>query len=182
MQTLPKKYEWLLQEQGPKMITEFLKIFGTAEVKGVGDNPVILGWAKELGIKDYTHDSIAWCGLEQAIVATRAGKQIPVAPLWALNWLNFGIEVPIDQAMFGDTLVFKRTDSEGHTAGHVALYIAEDKEAFHAGGGNTSDMVTIARIVKSRCVGVRRPLYNVTPANIRKIFMGEDGPISQNEQ
>jgi hypothetical protein len=53
---LPKKYEWLLAEPGPKMLVEFLKIYGTTETPGNRDNPIILEWAKEAGIKDYKHD------------------------------------------------------------------------------------------------------------------------------
>lgn len=173
---IPDKYKWLLNEPGPKMIKEFLAIYGTKETIGEADNPVILDWAKELGLKDYTHDSIAWCGLEMAIVAKRAGKPVVKDPLWAANWLNFGVKVPIGEAMLGDVLVFKRTG--GH---HVALYIAESKDYFHCGGGNQSDAVSFAMISKDRCIGVRRPIYTEKPANVRKIFMDQSGIISHNE-
>jgi uncharacterized protein (TIGR02594 family) len=171
---LPKNYAWLEKEPGPKMILEFLKIYGTKETIGFGDNPVILGWAKELGLKDYVHDSIAWCGLEMALVASRAGKPVVDHPLWAANWLHFGI--PVKEAMLGDVLVFKRPGGN-----HVGLYIAEDLHCYHVGGGNQSDQVSIARVVKERCIGIRRPVYTSQPPNVRKIIVSSVGDISSDE-
>ncbi|HVZ55840.1 MAG TPA: TIGR02594 family protein [Chitinophagaceae bacterium] len=171
---LPVIYSWLASEPGPKMVLEFLKIYGVRETPGDGDNPEILAWARELGIKEYVHDSIAWCGLCMAILASRAGKPVVKDPLWAANWLHFGS--PATQAMLGDVLVFERPG--GH---HVALYIAEDDISYHVGGGNQSDMVCITRIVKRRCIGVRRPPYQVQPANVRPIQVGPTGIISTNE-
>ena len=58
---LPKELEWLKEEEGPKIICEALKLFNTQEYVGTKNNPVILGWAKELGIsKTYNSDSVAW--------------------------------------------------------------------------------------------------------------------------
>lgn len=173
--TLPKKYAWLQQEGAPRMLVEFLNIYGTLEKAGVGDNPVILGWAKELGLKEYTHDSIAWCGLAVAIVAKRAGKEVVKNPLWAANWLNFG--TPVKEAMLGDVLVFSRPGGN-----HVGLYVGEDKDYYHLLGGNQSDMVSIMRIAKNRCKGIRRPIYKTAqPTNIRKIELSPTGEVSTNE-
>lgn len=172
---LPPQYEWLAHEGAPKMIVEFLKIYGVRENVGAGDNPIIMEWAKELGITNYTHDSIAWCGLEHGIVAHRAGKLIVKDPLWAANWLKFG--TPVQVAKLGYTLVFKRPGGN-----HVGLYIAEDKDCYHVGGGNQSDMVRISRIDKSRCIGIRKPPYKTSePPNVRQIFINAAGEVSTNE-
>lgn len=172
---LPEQYKFLEKEGAPKMIVEFLKIYGTKETLGVADNPIILEWAEELGIKNYTHDSIAWCGLEHGIVAHRAGKPVVKDPLWAANWLKFG--VPVTVAKLGYTLVFKRPGGN-----HVGLYCAEDKTHYHVGGGNQSDMVRISRIEKRRCIGIRQPIYHTSePANVRQIFISAIGEISTNE-
>lgn len=169
------QYKWLLKEPGPKMIVEALKLYGIEERPGGADNPIIMQWAKELGLKDYIHDSIAWCGLFMAIVAKRAGKEIPKDPLWALNWRNFG--VPITTAMLGDVLVFQRPGG-----GHVGLYIGEDETAYHVLGGNTSDRVEITRIAKSRLKGIRKPIYSIAqPPNVRQIFLDPDGELSHDE-
>lgn len=171
---LPQQYKWLAGEAGPKMIIEGLKILGTREFSGPADNPVIIQWAVELNIKDYNHDAIFWCGLAMAVVAYRAGKPIPTNPLWALNWAKFGIHVDIP--MLGDVLVYKRTGG-----GHVGLYVGEDQEAYHTMGGNQSDMYKISRIEKSRLFAARRPVYVVQPANVRQIFLLDDGNLSKNE-
>jgi len=172
---LPDRYKWLEKEGAPKMIVEFLKIYGTKETVGAADNPIILDWAKEVGINNYYHDSTAWCGLEHAVLAHRSGKEVVKDPLWAANWLNFG--TPVTIAKLGYTLVFKRPGGN-----HVGLYICEDKECYHVGGGNQSDMVRISRINKDRCIGIRMPHYNTSePLNVRQIFTDATGEISKNE-
>lgn len=172
---LPLKYQWLTHEPGPKMILEALRLFGTKETSGVSDNPEILAWAKETGLnRVYSADSIPWCGLFMAVVAKRAGKDVPKDPLWALNWSRFGKHSMLPS--LGDVLVFKRP-----SGGHVALYVGEDHFTYHCLGGNQSDAVTITRIEKSRCVAVRRPLYKVTPENVRPIKLDAEGTVSRNE-
>src|SRR3954462_9898058 len=105
--TLPAQYAWLSKEDGPKMLIEALKLFGTLEGPGAKDNPTILAWASEIGLaKTYSHDSIPWCGLFIGVVARRAGKDIPDSPLWALSWADFG--KPAGAPMLGDVLTFKR--------------------------------------------------------------------------
>jgi len=174
---LPDKYKYLETETGPKMIVEAVKLYGTLEVPGEGDNPKILAWAKEVDLANtYTHDSIYWCGLFMAVVAKRAGKEVPFGPLWALNWSKFGVKVE-DGAKLGDVLTFRRSGG-----GHVALYVGEDADTYHVLGGNQADSVNITRILKPRLHSIRRPVYNVQPVNVRKIFLGEDGIISENEK
>lgn len=175
MTQLPQQYQWLLNEPGPKMLIESVKLYGIKEAPGNEDNPEILEWAKETGLsRIYSRDAIPWCGLEMAVVAKRAGKALPPNPLWALNWQHFGVGVEI--AMLGDVLVFKRPQG-----GHVALYIGEDKLYYYCLGGNQSDAVTITRIAKSRCVAIRRPKYINQPSNVRVIRISIGGAISSNE-
>lgn len=170
------KYNWLLDEPGPKMIVEALKLYGTKEFPGDGDNPQILSWAEELGLsRVYSADEVAWCGLFMAIVAARGDKIPPVDPLWARNWLHFGY--PVDMACLGDVLVFRRG-----TGGHVTLYIGEDQLCYHCLGGNQSDEVNITRIAQARLLGIRRPNYHVQPANVRRIILSPLGLVSQNEK
>lgn len=173
---LPERYKWLAAEPAPKMLIEAIKLLGTKEMPGTKDNPEILEWAEETGLdKKYSADSIPWCGLLMAVVSERAGKLIPKDPLWALNWKNFGVTV--FPAMLGDVLVFKR-----ESGGHVAIYVGEDRDCYHILGGNQADAVTITRILKARCVGIRRPVYSIAqPANVRRIFLSASGDISMNE-
>lgn len=165
-----------MQEAGPRMLIEALKLYGTKEMSGTKDNPEILAWAKETGLhRVYSADSVPWCGLFMAVVAKRAGKEIPVSPLWARNWAKFGTNVA--EPGLGDVLVFQRNQG-----GHVALYIGEDSVAYHCLGGNQSDAVTITRIEKKRCIATRRPIWKTAePDNVRKVLLEAGGELSTNE-
>jgi uncharacterized protein (TIGR02594 family) len=174
---LPSRYGWLAREPGPKMIVEALKLYGTLETPGSANNPTIIAWAKEVGgeVADaYKADSIPWCGLFMAVVAKRAGKEIPKHPLWALSWSAFGAKAPA--AALGDVLVFVRNGG-----GHVGLYVGEDASAFHVLGGNQSDRVCITRVSRGRLYAARRPLYRVQPSNVRPIHLEATGALSLNE-
>ena len=159
------------------MLKEALTLLGIYEYAGGANNPIIMAWAKELGLKAYTADSIAWCGLFMAIAAHRAGWPVVKDPLWARNWSKFGTGVPAGQAALGDVLVFVRGGG-----GHVGLYVGEDATHFHVLGGNQSDQVCITRILKSRCIAVRRAAWrNAQPANVRRVRLAASGSVSTNE-
>ena len=178
MANLPKQYEWLNSEGAPKMMVEALKLYGTIETPGAANNTKIIEWANEVGgsVSDvYKADSIPWCGLFMAVVAKRAGKEIPKSPLWALSWSNFGILS--NTPMLGDVLTFTRKQG-----GHVGLYVGEDATTYHVLGGNQSDKVNIMRIDKKRFYVARRPIYSAQPSNVRKIELSATGIISDNEK
>ena len=174
----PKNYAWLDRLAPlPRMIAEARKLLGIVEVPGKADSPIIMGWADELGgaiERAYTADAVPWCGLFLAIVAKRAGKAVPDEPLWALNWGNFGERVA--QPGLGDVLTFQRPGG-----GHVALYIGEDKAAYHVLGGNQSDQVCYARIAKIRLRAARRPAYVAKPATAKPYILAATGALSRNE-
>lgn len=178
---LPTQYAFLTSEPGPKMLVESLKLYGIKETPGEADNPVIIQWAAEIGLRNiYRHDETSWCGLDMAVVAKRAGYEPVNEPLWALNWAKFG--KPSPTPMLGDLLVFKRYNGKGKLiGGHITLYVGEDKEYYHGLGGNQSDMHNITRIAKARLFTSRRPVYNVQPANVRVVLLGADGPVTTNE-
>jgi len=190
------QYDWL-NTIGllPRIISEGLKEYGVKEVAGKGDSAVIMGWAAEVGVPalgyKYTADQVPWCGLYAAVIAKRAGKNIPAGPLYALNWSGFGTAVAIRKglsvsnplvflpgkaASLGDVLVFRR---EG--GGHVGFYIGEDDNYFCTLGGNQSDSVSITWIAKSRCVAVRRPAYTSPPDTVKPYRLARSGAISTNE-
>lgn len=172
---LPPQYAWLADERAPKLLVEFLKIHGTVEKAGAGNNPEIMRWAEVTGLrKVYTADSIPWCGLGMAYVAHMAGKPVVKDPLWALNWAKFGVAV--DHPELGDIVAFKRDGG-----GHVGIYVGEDATAYHVLGCNQSDACNITRIAKSRLYAARRPIYNVQPANVRRVHLAASGALSRNE-
>lgn len=163
--------------QPPKMIREALALYGTLETIGSKSNPAIVAWAKETNTKDdnwYDNDATPWCGLFMAVVAQRAGKEVPNECLRALAWASFGTPVPV--AMLGDVLVFKRTGG-----GHVGMYVAEDANYYYVLGGNQSDKVCIAKIDKKRIYAIRRPIYAIgQPASVKQYF-ASGGAVSENE-
>lgn len=174
---LPKGFEWLGKEPGPKMLLEALSLIGTKEGAGVKDNPVIMGWAREVGggiEKVYVADSIPWCGLFVAVVAKRAGKPPCAQPLWARAWASWGEKSP--RASLGDVLVFVRPGG-----GHVGLYIGEDATTYCVLGGNQGDAVSLTWIAKSRCVAARRSYKLKPPPNVRLIRLKRSGGLSTNE-
>lgn len=173
--TIDPAYRWLLAETGPRMIVEAVALLGTVEVPGARSNPVILGWAGELGLtKTYSSDDIPWCGLFVGVVAKRAGKVIPDIPLWALAWRGFGHAV--DAPMLGDVCVKAR-----YGGGHVAIYVGEDDTHWHLLGGNQSDAVCIRRFPKSIPWTFRRPNYHQQPASVRRVFLAPSGAVSSKE-
>jgi len=178
----PKECQFLEHEQGPPIIIESLKLYGIEEFEGSENNPTIMDWAKELGIDWYTADSIPWCGLDAGIVARRAGYPFdPALLLKALNWLKYGISLPLRKASLGDFLVFNRP-AAGKEAGHVGVYAAEDESTYYVLGGNENNRHGIVRMLKQRLVGVQRPPYKEEILNIRKIYISSKGEISSNEK
>lgn len=172
MTALTSQYAFLNFETGPAALLEALKLLGVVETPGQASNPIIMAWAKALGLKNtYSDDSVPWCGLFVAYVVSVAGMTPVENPLWARNWAKFGTAV--DKPGLGDILVFVRDGG-----GHVGFYVGEDDDYYHVLGGNQSDKVCITRIAKERCIARRRP-----PAGGqgRPVRMTASGPVSKNE-
>ncbi len=174
---LPNEYNWLLKEPSPAILLEMIKLYGVTEGLGTTDNPVILEWAKEMGLADiYRHDETPWCGLTVGLCIKRAGLNGIKTPLWAKAWAEWGVGQKV--AMLGDVLVFDRTGG----GGHVGIYVGEDADCFHVIGGNQRDSVCIARILKSRIFAVRRTAWKVAqPVSIRRIPLAATGAPTTNE-
>jgi uncharacterized protein (TIGR02594 family) len=180
---LPTQYQWLEKiEVLPNNIANALEFFGVQEVVGKGSNKTIISWRDLLNqagvtIAGYSDDDIPWCGLFVAIVVFfRKDNPLEVvkSPLWARNWLNYGVKA--STPALGDVLVFGRDGG-----GHVGFYIGEDALCYHVLGGNQSNKVCITRIAKSRCLGIRRPTYNVQPESAKRYFLASTGGVSKNE-
>ena len=175
---MDSKYNYLNKIVSPKVIAEAMRYYGINEIKGKANNATIMSWAKDVGVeKTYTSDEVAWCGLFVAKVVLKAGFEPVKDPLWALNWKNFGTAQKV--AKLGDVLVFKRDGG-----GHVGFYVAEDKDYFHVLGGNQSDSVNIMKLLKSRCVAIRRCPWKIAePKDVKQYIVSGAGiPVSTNEK
>ena len=183
MTALPTSYKWLNDIAVPNTIKFALAEFGVVEVVGRGSNKTIISWRDELNlagvrIVGFSDDDIAWCGLFVAIVTLRRmgnASEVVEEPLWARNWSDYGAKSP--KAGLGDVIVFSRPGG----GGHVGFYIAEDAEAYHVMGGNQSNKVCITRVLKSRCLAVRRPPYVVMPPSVKPYLVSDKGKLSTNE-
>jgi uncharacterized protein (TIGR02594 family) len=140
-------------------------ITGTLEAPGAADNPTILSWRDEIARRypemaaycaNYTHDSIAWCGLTIAYCMAVNGIR-PVFGrtdtdrfLWANAWQQFGRR--LDAPQLGCVVVFTRAGG-----GHVALYEGEEGDNYVIRGGNQSDSVCVTRMAKTKFSGAFWP-------------------------
>ncbi len=77
-------YDWLKEEKSPRILVQAVKQLGVKEFVGKTHNPIILGWAKNLGLERiYTNDEIPWCGLFIAECCRAAGLEVVERPLRA---------------------------------------------------------------------------------------------------
>jgi conserved hypothetical protein TIGR02594 len=164
----------------PKHVGIALGYIGITEIPGVKSNPIILSWAKELGIGDiYTNDNTSWCALFASICLKKASRELPTPKdrydyLRALKWQNLWNKVDPFREGVGDILIFKRTGG-----GHIGFYVGESQTTYFVLGGNQGNKVSIVEIQKSRCVAVRRPVYlNFKP---QKVIVKATGQLSTNE-
>lgn len=180
---LDPDYAWL-RDVGPlpRHLDFALHTFGVKEVPGPANCPEIMAWRSEMrdagvkGIEGFSGDAVPWCGFWMRYVMWKTDRGGPDAPLWALNWSAWG--EPGGQPELGDVLTFTRPGG----GGHVAQYIAEDREGYyHVLGANQSDAVNIMRILKTRMVACRQPPYRSKPASVRPYIVAPTGRKSTNE-
>ncbi len=140
-----------------KILTELLKLYGTAEVGGAKSNPDLIAILRK-HYKQATDDSTtAWCGIMMAEAFTRAGESDLVPDLFmaARSWLSLPNPVELDKAELGDIVIFWRGTPEGWS-GHVAVYVNQIGENVFVCGGNQGDRVSIAPYAKARILGIRK--------------------------
>lgn len=177
---LDPRYAWL-REVGPvpRHLDFALHLYGTKEVAGPANSPVIMKMRDELAaaghnVSGYTADSVPWCGLGVAYCMLKTDREVVKDPLWALNWGKFGEDG--GQPELGDVLTFTRP-----TGGHVGFYIAEDGEYYHVLGFNQTDATNIMRLAKGRMKACRQPPYKAKPASVKPYVVNAGGTVSRNE-
>lgn len=158
-------------------LKEAVRLLGTKERPGVGSNPTILDWASAQGIP-YKGDDIPWCGLfvDHCVTATLDREPTPANVLSARAWGRFGIPTSPTP---GAIMVFWRK-SLASGLGHVGFYAGEDADAYRIIGGNQSDSVSIAWVLKTRLVAARWP--STVPAPIPDpVVVARNDILSWNE-
>jgi uncharacterized protein (TIGR02594 family) len=115
---------------------------GTEELVGTEDNPEVLKYANETGIKGITNDEIPWCSTFVNWVAWKSGLQY-TKKANARSWLNVGKKVSSPEP--GDVVVFWR-ESPKSWKGHVGIFlgISADKKRVYCLGGNQGNRVSVS--------------------------------------
>lgn len=169
----------------PRWLTFARKLIGVREIKGPRHSPTIMGWINAMGAKvlgiTVQDDETAWCGTFVAHVMTACdfhtrhrdtGKNI--IAVRAKAWLDWG-RILLGPRL-GCVMVFDRAGG-----GHVGFYVGEDRSHFHILGGNQGNAVSIMRLEKSRCVGMRWPFGPDLPPVKRVNLDASGAPASGDE-
>lgn len=115
---------------------------GTEEIVGSENNPEVLKYAEDTGIKGITNDEIPWCSTFVNWVAWKAGLQIS-GKANARSWLNVGTKVTSPEP--GDVVVFWR-ESPQSWKGHVGIFmgVSPDRKRVYCIGGNQGNRVSVS--------------------------------------
>jgi uncharacterized protein (TIGR02594 family) len=136
----------------PLWLVEGLKMVGTHEVPGRGNNPAIIRMARRAGFKGYTSDSVPWCSLAANYFLAAAG--LPgTGSLLALSFESSRNLVKLPGVAVGAFMPMKRIGG-----GHIAVVVGRDR----AGrvvclGGNQSDAINLRSFPLSRARSFRWP-------------------------
>lgn len=164
----------------PRWLTFARKLIGVREIKGPRHSATIMGWIHAMGAKvlgiTVRDDETAWCGTFVAHVMTSCGFHTQhrdtgknIIAVRAKAWLDWG-RILIGPRL-GCVLVFERPGG-----GHVGFYVGEDRTHYHVLGGNQGDAVSIMRLEKSRCIGMRWP-FGVTLPPEKRVFLNPSGAV-----
>ncbi|MBU2492372.1 MAG: TIGR02594 family protein [Bacteroidetes bacterium] len=127
---------------------------GVSEIKGENDNPIIIKYVEESGIKDFSHDEIPWCSVFVNWCCKKAGLEY-TGKANARSWLDIGIN--INDPLPGDIVVFWRNYRESWQ-GHVAFFLGFNRSGNNVFvlGGNQNNMVSITEYSTEKILGFRR--------------------------
>ncbi|MFT5846773.1 TIGR02594 family protein [Psychroserpens sp.] len=129
------------------------KEIGVKEMKGKGNNPRIIQYAKDTGFKNYKSDDSHWCSLFMNWCAHEAGLERSYS-LGARSWLRVGM--PIDNPELGDVVIFWRVSRESWQ-GHVGLFNGYSRDGrIYCLGGNQGDQVSSTGKSQDKILGYRR--------------------------
>lgn len=161
--TLPTSYALLAAGDAPKHVRIAASCYGLTEIVGPKHNEKIVKMAKALGKKagiEVNDDETPWCAIFVSFCLLEAGFEPPSIAVRATSYLKWGVAQDI--AMLGDILVFSAPT-------HTGFYVGHDATHYYVLGGNQGNQVSIIRISRSRCIGIRRPPYTKAPSTVRPV-------------
>ena len=164
----------------PAWVAAGRRKIGTREAAGPANNPTILGWAKRLGTRVlgivYNADDVPWCGVFVATCLEEASVEPATFAVRARSWATWGVNLRAERLSPGTVLVFERAGG-----GHVGFYVGEDATTYHVLGGNQGDSVSVARLLKSRCIARRWPNGQPVIGGPVRVCERAGVPISRDE-
>ena len=127
---------------------------GIKEIKGTEDNPEIVKYAQETGIKAIDNDEIPWCSTFVNWCAQEAGLPKSGKPN-ARSWMSVGKATKNPEP--GDIVVFWR-ESIHSWKGHVGIFLGfnQDASKVFCLGGNQGDSVSVADYNAGKVLGFRK--------------------------
>ena len=156
----------------PTMLEVMQSRLGISEVRGAKHNPVIVGWAKEIGHPEVVDDETSWCSIACCSAAIEAGLPTPAhnVRMMARSWLTWGVKVDPKSVAPGDVAVWSRGDPRGWQ-GHVNVVeaVKPDGRVICVGGNQSTgkgyDAVTRTTPQDPRkALGFRRAVPATVPA------------------
>lgn len=159
----------------PAWLAEARRCLGTTEIPGPGNNPAIMGWARDLD-QWYPGDDVPWCGLFVGHCVSVGAPEEPqdFNRLGARQWLQFGEECG---PKLGAICVLWRTHKTKSWNGHVFFVTGISENAVRGIGGNQSDSVREDWFSKGRVLGYRRPVG----AHLKPAPYATTGTLSKRE-
>lgn len=138
-----------------ELLKWYMHYEGLKEVPGPKSNPTILGWARELlpWVKD--DSDVDWCAVARARAAKDTKTAKPKNAYGARMWLRAGLEIDLEDALPGDTLVYSRGPL-GSWQGHVGLLVEKGVGQLLTLGGNQKNRIGRDWMPITRLLGIRR--------------------------
>jgi len=149
---------------------------GVTEIPGPSSNGVILQWARDAGgwIRQFfTNDDIAWCALFANACLEKAGIE-GTHSLAAASFVTWG--VALDAPHLGAILTFTRPGGN-----HVGFYLGETETHYLVRGGNQSNSVRDAWLLKRRLTSMRWPAARPVPAGEGQLWLTAAGAIVEGD-
>jgi uncharacterized protein (TIGR02594 family) len=126
---------------------------GECEIPGPRSNSKIIAWIREFFPRATDDSTVAWCGIARHQAAKFSETPSPKYPFRAKSWLNVGEPIDLEDAMPGDTLIFKR-DAGGHVGVFVRLH--ETQGFIVVLGGNQKNRIGESVYPIKNLLGIRR--------------------------
>ncbi len=138
-----------------KLIKIAVAELGQKEVRGSGNNPAIVNYAREAGFEWVNDDETPWCSIFMNWVALKAGL-VRSRQASARSWLQVG-QNKDTAPLPGDIAVFWR-NSPASWQGHVGIFFgfSYDGTEIYCLGGNQGDQVSISAYPRETVLGFRR--------------------------